>query len=326
MALDPRVSVVVLTHNRADELARCLGVLSRLPQQPRIIVVDNASTDGSALRVSPQFPHVTWVRCTRNLGAAGRNEGVALVRTPYVAFCDDDTWWSAGALQRAADLLDAHPHVGVISARVLVGTAERLDPTCERMANSPLDGTGLPGPALISFMAGASVMRCDAYREVGGYEPRFFLGAEEALMGLDLAARAWAMVYADDVVTHHHPSAARDPSARRSALLRNHMWIAWLRLPWAAASKETRRALREGGRAGIHSAWIEALAGLPWALLRRRVVPARVLEMWLRVHGDPEHRRPAAAAWPNAAVTGTPLAGLEGSSAVRGGSSRKERP
>src|SRR5438270_886232 len=82
-----------------------------------------------------------------------------------------------GALERAADLLDAHPQIGAIAARVLVGADQHTDPACERMARSPIDSAGLPGPSLIAFMAGAVVMRQRAFCEAGGYEPRFFLGA-----------------------------------------------------------------------------------------------------------------------------------------------------
>src|SRR5690349_445205 len=146
MHADPRVSVVVLTHNRPRELARTLGELQRLPERPRIIVVDNASRAGVVDEILRGLPEVAHVRCEENRGAAGRNAGVAQVRTAYVAFCDDDTWWAPGALARAADLLDAHRDVAALSARVLVGDEERLDPTCAAMARSPLDSTGLPGP------------------------------------------------------------------------------------------------------------------------------------------------------------------------------------
>ncbi|MFP5405334.1 MAG: glycosyltransferase family 2 protein, partial [Gammaproteobacteria bacterium] len=173
-----------------------------------------------------------------------------------------------------------------LSARVLVGPENRLDPTCERMAASPLDCEGLPGPALIGFMAGAVVMRTEAFRETGGYEPRFFLGAEEALMGLELAARGWAIVYASDVVAHHHPSAARDACARRVMLVRNRLWIAWLRLPLVTAWHETRHVMREAGSDGtVRPALLAALRGLPWVLPRRRPVPESAHRMWLRVHG-----------------------------------------
>jgi len=282
---DPRVSVVVLTHDRPLELARTLAELRRLPERPPVIVVDNASRPGVVDAVLRDMPGLEHVRCDENRGAAGRNAGVARVRTPYVAFCDDDTWWAPGALARAADLLDTHREIGAISARVLVGDEQRLDPTCDAMARSPLDSTGLPGPALISFMAGAAVMRTAAYREAGGYEPRLFLGAEEWLMGMDMAARGWRIVYASDVVTHHHPSSARDPTARRIAQARNKLWIAWMRLPMSSACLASLAILRDAQRAGLlRPALRQALAGLPWALRRRSVLPRRVHDMYRRVY------------------------------------------
>jgi GT2 family glycosyltransferase len=73
---DPRVAIVVLTHNRRQEVLRSLKLHTALPEQPKIIVVDNASTDGTACAVREQFPQVDVVPAGRNLGAAGRNLGV----------------------------------------------------------------------------------------------------------------------------------------------------------------------------------------------------------------------------------------------------------
>ncbi|MBK1614603.1 glycosyl transferase family 2 [Rubrivivax gelatinosus] len=285
MSAPPRVGVVVLTHERPAELERCLQRLCALPEAPPVVVVDNASRGDTAAAVVARHAGVELLRSPVNLGAAGRNLGVARLATPYVAFCDDDTWWAAGALARAADLLDAHARIGALSARVLVGPEDRLDPTCVAMAASPLPADGLPGPRLVSFMAGAVVMRTRAFREAGGYEPRFFLGAEEALLALDLAAAGWEMVYADEVVTHHHPSPARDVGLRRRVLMRNRLWLAWLRLPWLLAWYETRAVLRDARAAGVaQPALRAALAALPWVLRHRRRLPAAVVEAWRRVH------------------------------------------
>jgi GT2 family glycosyltransferase len=282
--VDTRVSVVVLTHNRADELERTLGRLAALPERPPLVVVDNASDDDTAARVRLRHPGVTLVRCSANFGAAGRNVGVAEVRTPYVAFCDDDTWWEPGALVRAADILDAYPRLGAIAARVLVGDTDEPDPACVRMAASPLHRRGLPGPALIAFMAGAVVMRAAAFRQAGGYEPRLFLGAEEMLMALDLAALRWDMVYIGDVVTHHHPSPSRNLAQRRIVSFRNRLWIVWSRFPLASALRESALVLREAHAAGVAGPSLrEALAGMRWALAHRNVLPMRVVAMYRRV-------------------------------------------
>ena len=289
---DRRISVVVLTHGRCDELLRTIERLRELPERPRLVVVDNASRDATVQRLRERHPDVTLVALDANLGAAGRNAGVARVDTPFVAFCDDDTWWEPGALRRAADLLQAHPSLGCLSARVLVGPENRPDPTCERMAASPLPRDGLPGPALMGFMAGACVMRTAAFRAAGGYEPRFFLGAEEPLLALDMAAAGWRIAYVPELLLHHHPSPARDAAARRLVLARNRFWLAWLRLPAPLAWHETRKLLREA-REGRHlvPTLSAVLRGAGWVIGARRVVPEAVAAMFARVHGGPLPRR-----------------------------------
>jgi GT2 family glycosyltransferase len=281
------VTIVVLTHNRREELLRTLARLRALPEQAAIVVVDNASADGSAQAVRQAHPQVRLVRSARNLGAAGRNLGVDAARTPYVAFCDDDTWWAPGALARAVQLLDAWPEVAALSAHVRVGREQREDPTCQVMAHSPLPSAG-PGPGLIGFMAGAAVVRVEAFRAAGGYERRLFLGAEERLLGLDLLARGWRIAYAPEVVSHHHPSPLRDAGGRRVLLARNTAWIALLRLPWPSARHELRQVWRLA-RAGGYAAELLrcVLAGLPWVLRERRVLPAEVEQQRQQVLGAP---------------------------------------
>ncbi|RZL04278.1 MAG: glycosyltransferase [Rubrivivax sp.] len=277
MTGDPRISIVLLTHNRPVELERTLRHLTALPERPRVIVVDNASAPGTVAPIAERFHGIDVVRSDRNLGAAGRNLGVAKVQTRYVAFCDDDTWWAPGSLSLACDLMDRHAGVGALSARVLVGDQQEEDPTCQRMANSPLKGQNLPGPALIAFMAGAVVMLVDAFVGAGGYEPRLFLGAEEALLALDMAARGWQMAYVPDMVIHHHPSPQRDNRARCITVARNRLWIAVMRLPWAAVWLHTRAALKESRAGGFLLPVLkETLRGLPWAIARRQVVPTKV--------------------------------------------------
>src|SRR5690606_39050642 len=147
--------VVVLTFNRRDEvLATLAGLRANLADAPStpIIVVDNGSTDGTAQAIRQRFPDVRLVESPRNLGAAGRNLGVEQVHTPYVAFCDDDTCWQPGALQLAADILDEHPSVALVNARILVGPEKRTDSACAPMADSPLGEVG-SHRLLLGFMA-----------------------------------------------------------------------------------------------------------------------------------------------------------------------------
>ncbi|MFP4894164.1 glycosyltransferase family 2 protein [Paraburkholderia sp. EG304] len=280
----PRISIVVLTYNRAGELLTTLERLLALPESPPIIVADNGSTDNTVALVEARYPSVRIVECNGNLGAAGRNHAVACVETDYVAFCDDDTWWEPGSLERAVQLLDAWPRVGVLNARVAVGADHATDPTCALMRASPLGRVGLPGPALIGYMAGACVFRTALFREVGGYEPRLFIGGEETLVSLDVLASGHAIAYCEQLTLQHRPSAVRDSALRRRMLPRNAAWVAWLRLPLGEALSATLRALDVFAREGtLVRDGIELLAGLAWTVRERRVVPQSILAMRDRV-------------------------------------------
>lgn len=272
-----KISLVVLTHNRKEEVLRTLAKLTALPEQVPICVVDNGSSDGSGDAIAQAFPQVRLVRLASNLGAAGRNVGARQMRTKYLAFCDDDTWWEPGALTRAVELMEAHPSLAIMTARVLVGTDNREDPASTIMAASPLPNPSrLPGTKVLGFMAGACVVRRLPFLLAGGYEARFFIGGEERLLALDLIAAGWQLAYTPELVVHHHPSAQRDPLQRRRLLLRNALWCAWLRLPLASAWRETWARLAAAGEFPVLWGLVWALAGVPWVLRRRRVIPPLV--------------------------------------------------
>ena len=284
-ALMQRVAVVILTYNRAAELKRTLTRMLALPKAPVMVVVDNRSTDATVSMMRAHFPQIRLISLPDNIGAAARNVGVQAVDTPYVAFCDDDTWWASGSLEVAVALLDLYPHVAVLCARVLVGKAEAEDPTCALMAASPLPCDGLPGPALLGFLAGASVIRRSAFLDAGGYEPRLFIGGEEDLLALDLVAHGWHLAYVPELVVHHHPSSQRDSAGRKKFLVRNALWICWMRLPWPIAVKKTFRILRMASRDGLFAvALLDALRALPWVLQRRRALPPEVVHLHRLLH------------------------------------------
>ena len=273
-----RVCVVIATRNRGPELLGTLVRLRALPERPPIVVVDNGSTDGTAELVRAQHPEVQVVGLRRNWGGAARTVGARLVDSPYVAFSDDDSWWAPGALGRAVELLDRHPRLAVLAARVLVGPEERMDPVCEEMARSPLGQADyLPGPSVLGFIACGAVVRRSAFLEVGGFDARLGVGGEEELLSVDLAAGGWSLAHVEEVVAHHHPSPSRDPSGRRRVQMRNALWSTWLRRPLGGAARQTAHlsALALHQR-GASSGLFLAMLGLPWVLRERRTIPQEV--------------------------------------------------
>jgi GT2 family glycosyltransferase len=268
-----RISVVVITRDRRPEVMASLGRLTALPEHPPVVLVDNDSTDGTADAVAQRYPAVEVIRLRRNLGAAGRTVGARHARTPLVAFSDDDSWWAAGALDRAAAVLDRSPRLAVLAARVLVGPDARPDPVCAAMRNSPLGEVPGVGPRVLGFVACGAVVRRSAYLEVGGFHPRFGVGGEETLLAVDLAERGWDCAYVEDVVAHHHPSPVRDLRARRAREVRNALWTLWLRRRLAVVLPETARVLtRLAGDRDVRAGVRQALTGVRWVLRERAPV------------------------------------------------------
>jgi GT2 family glycosyltransferase len=263
--------VVVATRNRRDRVLATLDRLAELPERPEVVVVDNASQDGTPQAVARRHPRVRVVRLASNYGASARNAGVRALGTELVAVNDDDSWWAPGALTRAAALFERRPKLGAVQARVLVGDDGRLDPVCAAMGESPLPAfRGLPGPAVLGFVACGVIFRRAAFLHAGGFHPRLELGGEETLLAFDLASHGWELAYVDSVVVYHHPDAGADRAGRRAQQLRNELWTAWLRRRLAGAARTTLRVAARAAREGQLGVLAEAAKGLPWVLVQRR--------------------------------------------------------
>jgi N-acetylglucosaminyl-diphospho-decaprenol L-rhamnosyltransferase len=241
------------------------------------VLVDDGSLDGTAEAVRAAAPDVRVLRLHPGRGVcAARTEGVLRAGTPYVAFADDDSWWDDGALPAAADVLDGHPRLAVVAARILVGRDGRLDPVSAAMARSPLPADDLPGPRVLGFVACGAVVRRDAYLEVGGFPPRYVIGGEEAALALALAAAGWDLAHVPSVVARHEPHDGGVRPGRARRVVRNDLWTTWRHRRGTGLLTATARDLRRA-RSGAQVAGVaDALLGLPHVLRDRRPVGAAV--------------------------------------------------
>lgn len=274
---EPAGTIVMATKDRASIVPGTLDRLLALPDRWPVIVVDDASTDGTADVVRERFPDVQVIRLPESRGAGARNVGVATAATEVVAFADDDSWYAPGALSAAAGHFDAHADLGLLAARCIVEPTGRVDSVSEEQARSPLASAG-PGPSIMGFLACTAVVRRRAFLEAGGFHPVIgFLGEEEVL-AMDLRTTGWRLAYADDVVAHHHPGQVTSGrEGRRPLQMRNRVLSAWLRRPLAVALAATGELLAAASRdADARRALVGVAQRMPAALADRRPVPAHV--------------------------------------------------
>lgn len=273
---------MIASRDRSDELLAVVGRLLRETRCP-VIVVDNGSRDDSVAALhriaGAAQGRLEIIALDENLGAVARNVGVAAASTPFIAFCDDDSWWHPDAPGIAESVFARHPTVAVLAARTVVLPANREDPIGELMAASALGhDPALPGPSILGFLACASIVRKDAFEAVGGFSDILHFRGEEALLSLDLAASGWDLCFCPALLAFHQPSSTRPVSAVQDARsLRNDVLTTWLRRPPLECVRAAARLTRAAARDRAHArAFGEALRMLPAVMSERRRLPADV--------------------------------------------------
>lgn len=215
---DPDLSIVIVSWNTRDLLSRCLASIAAgqiaLPGDTvEVIVVDNASSDGSVDLVRSAFPWVSLVENNANLGfARANNQGIALAHGRYVVLLNSDTEVQGDALARLAGFADAHPEAGAVGPRLLNADGS-LQPSCHPMltparefwrllfmdpirplATYPLQRWGTVQPRQVEVIKGACMLlRCEALAQVGALDERYFIYTEEVDLCYRLAQAGWEL-------------------------------------------------------------------------------------------------------------------------------------
>jgi hypothetical protein len=116
------VSIVIVNWNTREITRNCLRSIREAagPVEREVIVVDNASSDGSVDMIAAEFPEVRLIRNDANRGfAAANNQGMAVARGRYVLLLNSDTLVVDGAVAKAVAFADAHPRAGLVGCRTL---------------------------------------------------------------------------------------------------------------------------------------------------------------------------------------------------------------
>jgi GT2 family glycosyltransferase len=294
-AAEDLVAIVVLNYDRRELLLRCLAVLDRLRWQHRVtVVVDNASSDGSAEAARAGFPHVVVIDQPRNLGVAGgRNAGLAWVmenhRPRYVLFIDDDTLLDPDAVHAMVRAADGGEDIAVVAPKAYQRPGERRLISAGGMRFNPylgsawdvgsaeLDTGQYDKPLDVEACPGfAFFVRADVFERIGGFDERLNpYGWEDVEFSLRARAAGYRIVYAPDAVVYHlggrigrGPVAAYERHKARNMLrmLRRHATT--LQLLCFALLLPPRAILRVGrelasGNWRVVGAWIVGLVRSP---------------------------------------------------------------
>lgn len=239
------LSIVVLAHNRRDALVATLEALARdeATRDAEVIVVDNASADGSADLVRQRFPRVRVVALAKNIGVAGFNRGVAEATGDVVLVLDDDAIPATGAVARAMQMLRDRPEAWAV-------TLHPRHPSDDR-SEWPFAGDAPSEDWPV--MGCANLVRRWAWARAGGYDPSFFLYRNDTDLSLKIRRLGGRVLFDPALVVEHH-----SPIARR----KSNRWLRHATRNWIWLAKRHSRGLERVRCIILGWAWAHRLAGL----------------------------------------------------------------
>ncbi len=241
-----RVTIVTVTYRSAAAME---GFLATLPSGLPLIVVDNASGDGTAERVAAAAPGARLVRNTENRGfGAGCNAGLDRVGTEFALLLNPDATLAPGAVEALLAAADAWPDAAIIAPAIRGedGTPVRsYDAAQQRRRLLPRRRDAEPWPEgalCVEFVSGAAMLLRSADRL--RFDESLFLFYEDDEICAAARARGRAVLYVPSAVVTHAGGRSSAPSAR----------IRWRKAFHMALSRQIFRARHGGGDAGTRLA------------------------------------------------------------------------
>jgi GT2 family glycosyltransferase len=227
------VSVIIVTRNRSSNVSCCLdSIMTQGYTQKEIIVVDNASTDGSAEMIRTRYPSVTVLTQQANMGAAeGRNIGIRRARGDVCICVDDDTeLLDNRAIEQCLVYFARDPKLACVSMRVIDqhgAIVTKLIPRRDRKVITE----DTPGAL---FSATGFAMRRNAFFDAGEFwnmlSPYF---GEEPDLSYRLIEKGYNILLTPHISVRHHESPNERYAGRRLYYgTRNTPWFALRSLPW----------------------------------------------------------------------------------------------
>ena len=301
MANRPDLSVIVLTYNGRAWLDTCLRAviegIDRHRLAAEVILVDNASNDGTAEFVKGTFPSVRVLSLARNAGfTGGNNAGARIADGSLLAFLNNDTRVSSGWLHALANAFVA-PDIGLATSRIVfLDRPDTIDSAGDgytraggafkrHHGGSASDPVATTAGEVFGACGAAFMIRRDLFDRLGGFDQDFFMVYEDVDLSYRARLAGFRCVYVPDAVVEHAGSATLGAQSDASVFhgQRNLEWAYVKNTPGGLLLRSflshvlydiagAAYFLRQGRFHAFARGKLAALIGLPRMLAKRRAI------------------------------------------------------
>jgi GT2 family glycosyltransferase len=245
--------VVIPNLNGAERIGKTLDSLLGQSQRAEIIVVDNASSDGSAELIEAKYPQVILLKNNHNLGfAGGVNPGIRYAMeqgAEYVALLNNDAVVEKQWLKHLVAFLGAHPKAGIATSKMIDAQKHTIDSTGESYTIWGLPyprGRGEPAGEQYDYeqwvfgaSGGASLYRVKMLEQIGLFDEDFFAYYEDVDLSFRAQLAGWKVGYMPQAIVHHKIGATSNQvkGLYTYHTLKNLPLLLWKNVPWALMPK-----------------------------------------------------------------------------------------
>lgn len=277
------VSYIILTRNRKEELADALrSVRNQDYAYKEIIVIDNASSDGTDEMIKKDFPDARYYRMDNNVGACGgRNVGIKEAKGEILIFLDDDAIFEKGSeTTTAVNKFNSIPDIDAIAFKVIDYLSGGVSHGV-RQGGYPVRGKGviLEDKEVSYFFIGGAAFRRRVFENAGLFHEEYFIYCEEMELSFRMLEKGMRILFIPGIaILHKMSSAGRMPHIYYQ--LRNRIWIVikYLPLPYAVMHISLWllyllfHSLRDGKISEYIKAVFDSAKGLPHIIKNRTVL------------------------------------------------------
>lgn len=303
---NPVVSVIIVTCGRKHDVKEAIqSIYQQTYGNVEIVVIDNASKDGSFEMIGDTFDDVVTIREASNTGPyAARNRGITSTRGEIVYFLDDDGTLEDDALEQVVRVMRKDRRIGVVVSRV-------IDSRTDEPEGIALGLMGNHGKQLTYLgdlvTEGAVAVRRCVFEDIGNWPARYFRQSVGRQMSLRILDAGYDILYCPKSIMYHKHSPLADMSRDRIEKdkcfyrVRNELWIAWTYLPFGRAILESLiklayypfASLRTGALFHCLRGIAAAFRVLPRIITRERtpVKPETLTKRDYLLYLDPVHTR-----------------------------------
>lgn len=244
ISLQPKISVIIVNYNGERFLRDCLDSLnSQTFRDYEVILVDNCSSDGSIEIITREYPHITLIQNTTNVGfAGGSNQGIRIARGVYILTLNNDTRLTPTFLNNIVRAMEEDPQVGICASKMLLPNGRinstglcisRSGAAWNRGMSEPDTGQYNQEQEVFGACAGAALYRKTMLDDIGLFDDDFFMYMEDVDLSFRAHLAGWKCVYIPSAVLEHHHGGTAGFSSDIAVYYgnRNIVWMIFKNFP-----------------------------------------------------------------------------------------------